>query len=151
MKSFWKYLLLFLGILIVVFCVALPIFGMMRMGRTFSFMPMSGFTWRGPGMMGHVGLFRMPMFGIGGLLVLGLIVLAIYGLVSLFRKSSRPNATVAQVTNDNAAPATGATTISQAPVEPTPASTPNTSASCSKCGRAVQTDWVVCPYCGEKL
>jgi hypothetical protein len=146
MKNFWKYFLIFIGVLVVAFCVALPFFGMaLRVGRAGGFMPMNGLRFGFPFMMSRMGLFRFPMFGIGGLLLVGLVVLVIFGLVSLFRRSSHSNAA-----NSSAVPAV-AQPVQTAAVEPTSVQAVSTTSSCSHCGKPVQADWKVCPFCGEKL
>jgi hypothetical protein len=146
MKNFWKYLLIFIGVLVVAFCVALPFFGMaLRVGRAGGFMPMNGLRFGFPFMMGRMGFFRIPMFGIGGLLLVGLVVLVIFGLVSLFRKSSHSN-----VANSNAVPA-AVQPVQSAPDAPSSEPLASTISSCSNCGKPVQPDWKVCPFCGEKL
>jgi hypothetical protein len=99
-------------------------------------MPYGGFGYqlRGPGMMGY----RMFPFGgfIGGLMMLGFIVLVVLGIVWLAGRTRTSNVAA----SNSAVPA--------ATAEPTPAGvlTP-----CKKCGRPLQADWSVCPYCGKKV
>jgi hypothetical protein len=129
MKNFWKYLLLFLGVFLVVFCVALPLFGLgfMRMGGynfnlgDFGRMPMmNGFSRGGFGLLGVVfTLFRIAI-------PLVLLALAVVGVVALVRRRS-PAASAA------AAPVMVETE------------------TCPNCGRAVEKGWSHCPYCGQNL
>jgi hypothetical protein len=99
-------------------------------------MPYGGFGYqlRGPGMMGY-GLF--PFGGLfGGLLMLGFLVLVILGIIWL----------VGRIRMSSPAASSSAT--------PTTTSEPMTSAvlaPCKKCGRSLQADWSVCPYCGKKV
>ncbi len=135
MNNFWKYLLIFLGVLLVVFVIALPLFGM-------GFGMMGGY---GPG-----GFYRMPMMygmrGFGGfgifrlalvclipLVVLGLIVA---GVVALVRRPSQP-----------LPPTPPPATPPAAPSQPTAVQT----RVCPNCGRVVEAGWVACPYCGAPL
>ena len=75
-----------------------------------------------PGMMGY---WHMPFGGLfGGLLSLGLLVLAVLFIVWLVRSKATP-----------AAP----------PAPAAPALT------CPRCNEPVQVGWVACPHCGKKL
>jgi hypothetical protein len=74
MNRVWKWILIFLAALLVVFLISLAIFGGFRMGR----MGYVGGFGRGIGMMGWFGF--APFAGLLGLVVLGF---AIYGLVAL--------------------------------------------------------------------
>lgn len=129
MRNIWKYLLVGLLVLGLFVLVALPFlaggFGFYR-----------GYGMMGPGgMMGNWGYF--PMMGgfgfLGGLMMLllmvlpvALVVLAIAGVISLFR---RPDTNVTP-------PASSA----QAPAR-----------TCPACGKPAEGDWTTCPYCGQKL
>ena len=132
MKGVWKWILLFVGVLVVAFLVALPFF-------------MRGFGFGG-GMMGNYGGYPMmgrhvigflPFgFGIFGALIrlilpLLLLVLAIVGVISLVRGKPKPVA---------AAPS------GDVPVSPAVETTP-----CAHCGKPLQAGWVACPNCGEKV
>ncbi len=131
MRNLWKYLLIGLLALGLVAIVAVPflIRGYGGYGLIPAFTPGAGM---GPGMMGRFGhfpilggfgVFGMVMMLLGFLVPVGLIVLAAFGVVALFR---RPGA----------------------PVPPPPAAPSRT---CSNCGRPAQADWTTCPYCGQKL
>ena len=131
MKNFWKWLSIFVGVLVAAFLVALAFFS--RLGRM------------GWGPMVMMGGFHSGIgigFGGGGLLMmLGMLlgwvlvgVLIITGIVALVRGSrSRP----AQ--------------ISPVAVPPTPAPEPEPVKTCERCGKPLQPDWVSCPYCGKKV
>jgi len=135
MKSFWKWLLIFLGVLVAAFLVALPFFS--RLGR----------FWMGPMVMmgGFGGFHRAVGFGFpgGGLLVMLAIflgwvlvgVLIIAGIVALVRGSRR---------TASASPA------AVAPV-PAPEAASESAIMCKRCGKPLQSDWVSCPYCGKKV
>ncbi|HEX7541685.1 MAG TPA: zinc-ribbon domain-containing protein [Anaerolineales bacterium] len=91
-------------------------------------MPYGGFGshMRGPGMMGY----GMRPFGgfFGGLVSLGFLALVVLGIIWLVRSLRTPK-----------------------PVE-VPAAMPAAIVNpCRKCGRPIQNDWKVCPYCGEKV
>lgn len=121
MKNNWKWILLFLSVLVVAFLAAVPFFacsGMLPFGHL-SGIPMMGmrfgqFFLRG----GHMSGFGM----FGGLwmplLLIGLIVLGVAGWV---RKPQQSH-------NEAAA-----------------------SIPCPHCGKHVQSGWLACPYCGEKI
>lgn len=146
MKTIWKVLL---GVFLVVFLVALCV-GTFFVGRYFmmpgGMMGSFGRTPRllGPGLNGLMPFFpgaRMPFSGMGwlgaGLMLfsrlfipLAVLALIIILVVALFQRPvSQP-----------------------APVQPAPAqSTFSPGGVCSSCGKALQADWKVCPYCGEKI
>lgn len=96
---------------------------------------------RGFGMMGRGGfgvftavglLFRLAQFG-----ALVLVIVAGVGLISsLIGGRSRPPSAVV--------PTAPAVTVP-------PAAPAATDLACPNCGRAVQTDWKLCPYCGQHL
>ncbi|HEX7541734.1 MAG TPA: zinc ribbon domain-containing protein [Anaerolineales bacterium] len=89
-----------------------------------------GFHMRGPGMMGH-GF--MPFGGLfGGLLSLGFLALVVLGIIWLARSLR----TSKSVEVPGATPA----------ALPAAATNP-----CKKCGKPIQDDWKVCPYCGKKV
>jgi hypothetical protein len=90
-----------------------------------------GFHMRGPGMMGRGG---MPFGGFfGGLFSLGFLALVVLGIIWLVRSLGAPKPVVA-------------------PVDVVPAAMPAVIASpCKKCGKPIQEDWKVCPYCGKKV
>jgi hypothetical protein len=140
MKSIWKWVLVFLGVFVVGFCVAVPLFlrfmfGFNRFGMMGGrgFRPMMGY--RGFGFM-HFGGFLIP------LLVLGLVVVAV---VWFMRRNSRLHA---------ASPAAPAGFVSSVPVDsavPAVPAEPVSTSPCPHCGNPVQPGWVACPHCGEKL
>ncbi|MBE3040051.1 MAG: zinc ribbon domain-containing protein [Chloroflexi bacterium] len=91
-------------------------------------MPYGGFGshMRGPGMMGY-GL--MPFGGFfGGLFSLGFLALVVLGIIWLVRSLRTPK------------PVEGSAAMAAAVVNP-----------CKKCGRPIQDDWKICPYCGKKM
>lgn len=74
--------------------------------------------------LGRFGAFFpwSPIFG--GLIWLGVLVLVVMGALALARAIGRPDQ---------------------------PASAAVQAASCPNCGRPVQADWRLCPYCGQTL
>jgi hypothetical protein len=123
MKNGWKWLLIGGGAFILVFALALPFVG----GMTWANCGRLGSGGFGPGMMGGgysmMGFGFLPMIGMV-LVPLAVVALVVVGAVALLR-SGRPTPT--------AAPA--------APVAPV----------CANCGQALQTGWLACPHCGQKL
>jgi hypothetical protein len=99
-------------------------------------MPYGGFGYhmRGPSMMG----FGWRLFGglIGGLFMLGFLVLAVLGIIWLVGRgrTQRPIAATAA-----------------APAGTSPSVPAVINASCQKCGRPLEAEWKVCPYCGKKV
>jgi zinc-ribbon domain len=95
-------------------------------------MPYGGFGYhmRGPGIMGY----GMTPFGgfFGGLLSLGFLALVVLGIIWLVRLLRTPK----PVDVSAAMPASMPAAI----VNP-----------CKNCGRPIQDDWKVCPYCGKKV
>jgi zinc-ribbon domain len=131
MKTFWKWLIGILGGLL---ALALLIGGVFMArfwgsrggfpGRARSLQGMPGMSGRHFGMMpyGHFGM--MPFGGLfGGLIGLGVLALVVLGVIWLVRALRKP----------------------QVPVQPLPPQP-----VCAKCGKPVQLDWKVCPYCGAK-
>ena len=85
-----------------------------------------GFHMRGPGMMGRS---FMPFGGFfGGLLSLGILTLAVLGIIWLVRSLRLPR-----------------------PVDVSAAAPAVVDNPCKKCGRPIQDDWAICPYCGKKV
>lgn len=137
MSNTWKYVLIGLVVIILVGVIGIAALallthgfsGMMpyrvgpRINPPYGNMPMM----RGFGLLGLVG------FGLRLLIPLGLIALVVVGLVWLLTRSRTPAAMV---------------TPGPTPVPP-PA--PPAGRTCPNCGRPVQSDWSVCPYCGHKL
>ncbi len=127
MKSYWKWVALFLGVFIVAFLVALPLFsgngyGWMPMMQTYANWAGVGGGYRGQHMLGGFGFFRgwQMMFG---MLIIPLVLLGIFilGIVALVKGLIKPqNQTVADQV-------------------------------CANCGKVVQTDWVNCPICGKLI
>ena len=151
MKKAWKWVIgIVLGLIILAVLVGVGFLvwgnmhvyrGVAQVNRGFSqrgpeMMPYGGFGYqmRGPGMMGY----RMHPFGgfFGGLLMLGFLALVILGIIWLVRRVRTPS----QVQTTPVVPAASS--------EPMPAETLN---PCKKCGRPLQADWSVCPYCGKKV
>lgn len=82
----------------------------------------------GPGMMGRYGYISpLAYFGMAfmWLIPLGIVVLVVLGVVSLFNNWNNANK-----------PSIGANL---------PART------CPNCGKPSQVDWITCPYCGKSL
>ena len=146
MRAIWKWILLFIGVLVLAFLVALPFFvgrslGLARMPMMFMFRggPIIG---SGFGLLGGLVLFGRFIFP------LVLIVLAAFGLAALLRGQPRPQP-AASMAAGSVAPvvSTDVMQASSPPIEQAaPATTP-----CSHCGSPLQTGWVACPYCGEKV
>lgn len=100
----------------------------------------------GPGFGMH-GFGLMPMAGLGGLFGFGLFVLVIIGvglgvfaLVTTLRKTQTPGV---QTSGAAAPAATGIDTTSSGQSAAT--------LTCKACGKNVDSGWVACPYCGEKV
>lgn len=92
--------------------------------RTFGRMPMMGF---------------MPMMGLGllrGVFGLGVLTLAVIGVVLLIRNGKVKDA--------------GKVAAAQTTAPETPVVEPEPEINCKKCGKSLQTDWAVCPYCGKR-
>jgi len=123
MNKVWKWVLLFLGVFLVAFFVALPLLGLGGFGHVYGWMPMMGLRSGGCGLWGSgfgsgFGLFGGALMMLGMFLIpLALVALIVFGVVSLTRKN-QPEIT--------------------------------SSRPCANCGKPVQTGWVACPYCGEK-
>lgn len=120
----WKWVLIFLGVFVLAFCVALPIFAMM-FGRVMmgggirdGFRPMMG---------GGFGMLRL--FG-GAIIGLGVLALAVIGLVALVH-NGRMHGHMHDPMQAHAAAAMA---------------TP-----CPHCGAMLQPGWLACPVCGEKV
>jgi hypothetical protein len=158
MKALWKWILLFIGVLVLAFLVALPFFvgrslGLARLPMIFLFGGGPAFA---PALRGGFGILA-GLFLFGRLILpLALIVLAAFGLVALLSggtpSSSHPvAANTATPTAAPVAPAvsTGVTPASSAAVEQTAAA--SATKPCAHCGSPLQSGWVACPYCGEKV
>ena len=151
MKKAWKWVIgIVVGLVILAALVGVGFLvwgnmhaygGVARVYRGFSqrgpeMMPYGGFSYhmRGPEMMAY----RMNPFGafFGALLMLGFLALVILGIIWLVGHVRTPNQ--------------GQTTLVVTPAssEPMPAEALN---PCKKCGRPLQADWSVCPYCGKKV
>lgn len=147
MNKFWKWALIILGILLVVFLVVVPVIGFFGHQMMFSgweggargFGGMMGGARNFGGMMGGArgfgdaggfpGVHRFGMAG-PGMMILGLAIpLLISGLLItvgvLIGKSVRKN---------QVAPAVAAQAL-----------------NCSSCGNAIQSNWVHCATCGKPI
>ena len=126
MNKTLKWVLIGLGIAILAFLIALPLFNMHRLG--FSMMS------RYPGLDRGFPLMRaMPMMAFGlirGILGLGVLALAVLGVVLLVCSGKS-----GQVTP---------------PAAVIPPSVVVPAKQCRHCSREINTDWVACPYCGKK-
>jgi hypothetical protein len=151
MKKAWKWVIgIVLGLVILAVLVGVGFLvwgnmhgyrGVAEVDRGFSqrgpgMMPYNGygFQMRGPGMMGY-GISPFGRF-FGGLLMLGFLALVILGIVWLAVRVRTPSIVQA------------APVVPVASSEPMPVETLNL---CKKCGRSLQADWSVCPYCGKKV
>ncbi len=87
----------------------------------------------GPGMMGNwnFGSFGWLAMIFMWLLPLGFLILLGVGIAWLFRQASGSSRATGRSTGDPSQTETG---------QP-----------CPNCGRPVQADWQLCPYCGQKL
>jgi hypothetical protein len=137
MKSVWKLLLVGVGAFILVFVLAMPVLAGLGWGGCGLAGP-SGF---GPGMMGYGGYGwnmmggGVPMMGFGFLgmftmllVPLAVVVLGVVGIAALVR-SLRANLPAA------------------APV----AAVAPAVLACTNCGKSVESGWIACPHCGQKL
>ena len=156
MNKVWKWILIGLGLFFLAFCVALPLFlgfgarmigfgRMPMMGQPFGRFPMMG---RGLGIFGgfHILGFLVPLF------VLAVVILAIAGIVLLLRRPHKP----AAATIAPAASTGTVLTVDAPPSEPVPSAAASLAevietTPCLHCGASVQTGWVACPHCGERL
>jgi hypothetical protein len=144
MKKVWKWIIgIVLGLVILAILVGIGFmlfgnFHFYRMAMQNSnnlpqgyrnMMPSRGFGMRMP-MMG----FGMMPFGgfFGSLLWLGFLVLAVLGIIELVKHLRTPKLAPGAVVQPATMPAVAV------PV-------------CKKCGKPIQSDWKVCPYCEEKL
>lgn len=129
MKNAWKWIVFGLAVFVLAFCIALPLFGggSLLPVRVMSYRRMMPFGMMGVGTFGTSG--TSGAFGWIGMLARLVIPVLFVGLVV---------AVVALLLRKRSAP---------------PASTPPASAAapCRKCGKPVETGWVVCPYCGTKV
>ena len=124
MKGFWKWFLIVLGVLVLVgisFGVALFFFR-------------GGASWVRPmSIIGRRGMFGGMMLGMGVwmlfrfLFLIGILVLAGFGIAYLVKFSRKPAPTTVVSAN--------------APLLHT----------CNQCGKVMASDWMACPYCGAKI
>lgn len=130
MRKLWPWIL-GLTVVMLIGTVVLFGFGLLRTRQMPMFWQEYGERqWRDFGMPHH-GLRGLPVMGIFGLLLmlilplgfLGLVVLGVILLVRALQKPAKPaNRQQAQQ-----------------------------AAHCTNCGKKVESDWWVCPYCGENL
>lgn len=125
------------GILALALIGVLVIPGLFMFGRAFGgMMGRYGMMGRGFGNYSPFGLFGSILFW---LIPIGFVVLLIlfgaWVVTSLVRSRK---------------PAVTATPGGSAEVQ-TPVAAPVAQASCSNCGKPVQSDWKNCPYCGSTL
>ena len=158
MKTIWKIVI---GVVVVILVIGL-VGGVVLAGRLARFSTnVSGYSYRinprtagpgvygvipfymGPGYAGRgflstgpVGWLGMGLFMLGRLLFPLLLVALIVGLaIALFRRPARQVAPVQAIPN---------------PLPPQPPVTSEMAGTCSNCGKPLQADWAVCPYCGQK-
>lgn len=127
------------GVLAVILVLSVPaMFLLSRVGR-FGGMMGNRRMWDGgferfahPWMMNSgVRSFIVPFLAcLVGIVVLGLVI---WGIVALVKALSKPKAIAAPV------------------VVPSPAVVQPEVHHCSNCGKPAQDDWMICPYCGNKL
>ena len=151
MNGFWKWFLIILGVLILLGLIVSPFimhafvnsggYPMMQRGNLdggpyfrgdFDDNPyLHGGFGRTPMHRGFMpfggGLFMIPLMGFLCLFPLGILGLAIYGIVALV---NRPKST---------------------PVVVTPAVVEPVTEPCVKCGKSLQADWITCPHCGQRV
>jgi hypothetical protein len=138
MRKIWKWILLFIGVVVVGFLAALPFFGMRRFGFARFGRPMMSRNFRGmPFGMMHGGIVLTVLSCLVGVAVIAAIVIAIVLLVR--RKKQPASAVVPPVSPTPVA----AETIEAAPAATTPV--------CAHCGQPLQANWVACPHCGAKV
>jgi hypothetical protein len=120
-KNWWKILLGFVGVFIVAFLIALPFFGRMVWlpARVFNRFPVMMH-----GERAFIGSHMFGGFSMFGMFLFPLLILVLIGAVvyALVRKPAP---------------------TPQPPVEETP------DRYCETCGKGLQADWKVCPYCGK--
>jgi hypothetical protein len=131
MNKTLKWVLIGLGIALVAFLIALACFrgfgfGHPMMGRAGGFE--RGFE-RG---FGGFGMGLMFLMGLRFLVPLGVLALAVVGIVALARGHKAKKAAA----------------LTSAAVQPVV--TPEPEKLCAKCAKPVKLDWVACPYCGKK-
>jgi hypothetical protein len=133
MKNIWKWIAIFLAVLIVASFVFLFLrmsgfgmpfgYGMNGYGMGYGRMPLMGGDFRGSHMFNGYGFFGGGFMMFGALLIpLAVIGLLVWGVVSLVKGTTRQHG------------------------EPPTAVHP-----CTHCGKPLQSGWVNCPYCGEKI
>jgi len=127
MRKLWPWIL-GLTVVLLVGTVVLFGFGLLRSRQMPMFWQDYGERqWRDFGMPHH-GLRGLPVMGIFGLLLmlilpLGLLGLLVIGIVLLVRALQKPGQAVDRHRVDH----------------------------CPNCGKEVESDWTICPYCGENL
>jgi uncharacterized membrane protein len=155
MKKVWKWIIgIVLGLIIlaVLVGVGFMIRGNFHANRT-EVQVFRGYSDRGPGMMPYGGFGyhmrgpgmmefgRTPFVGlIGGLFSLVFLALVVLGIIWLVRSLSKPKAIDAPAAMPAAVPAVTTALAPAAIVNP-----------CKNCGRPLQDEWKVCPYCGKKV
>lgn len=128
MRKLWPWIL-GLTVLLLVGTVVLVGFGLLRTRQ----MPMfwqeyGGRQWRDFTMPHHRGLRGLPVMGVFGLLLMLILPLGFLGLVVL-----------------------GIVLLVRAIQKPGQSEDLRHTARCTNCGKRVEEDWAICPYCGENL
>ena len=127
MNKTLKWILIGLAIAVGAFLIALPVFGMVLGGARYGISHMGRF---GSGMMlPFGGFFRL----FAGIIPLGVLALAVVGVVLLVRNNRAKNVPMVP------------------PAQPAqPTELPAAPRVCIKCSRILQAEGEFCPYCGEK-
>jgi hypothetical protein len=151
MNGFWKWFLIVLGVLILLGLILSPFimhsfvnswgFPMMQRGNLDGGPYFRGDFDDNPYLRGGFGrmslhrgfmpfgggLFMIPLMGFLCLFPLGILGLAIYGIVALVNRTK------------------------STPVEVTPAVVEPVTEPCAKCGKSLRADWTTCPHCGQRV
>jgi uncharacterized membrane protein len=123
MKNFWKWFLIVLGILFLVGIVFLVVLWALHGSSLAAWHTYPRYYSGGMGMFGGMFLGMGLLMLFRWLLPLGVLVLAGFGVAYLVKRDRKAIP----------APAAAAQPV------------------CAHCGKPLNADWSVCPYCGEKV
>ena len=143
MKNFWKWFFIVLGAFVLIALGFGVTMFLLRGGFSQPYGLRSGYGMMGsrfyrPGlMMGGMMLWMV----LRGLLWIGFLVLAGFGVAYLVKGSSKKSVSAAVASAPVMQTAAGESSASSAPTVPV----------CASCGKPVQADWSNCPYCGSPL